>query len=520
MPAFLQGDALRIRRVDLPPAAYYAGMKPFIQREETEKRERALATALASLAAAEKEVGELRAQLASCEKSEDLAARAPIMGKLLRAETILRERIRQRDVAQAECDAIAARIAADKVRYAPDDRGPEADEEADAAAIAASRAERGVALRKAETKLAQCENALLLLQTEQALAEARAAAAGGEAKPEEKVRASAARKAAEDQVKTARDAAQTARAALETPGTSYTPLTPSFPAQSSGRRRALAAWMTDAKNPLTARVAMNHIWARHFHAPLVASVFDFGRNGAAPTHPELLDWLAVEFMEHGWSMKHMHRLIVTSDAYRRMSAAPATASDERVRANDSIDAGNRFLWRMNPGQMEAEVLRDAILHLAGTLDVAAGGPPIPNADAEKSKRRSLYFECFPEPGGQSQFAIPFDPPEPTECYRRMQTIVPQQALALSNSILSAEQSTILAKRVTEMVADDANDGCDENSRFIAAAYEQVLTRGPTQEELAACERFLTKQSDTLPSDAARASLVRVLLNHNDFISIR
>src|SRR5262245_15831450 len=94
----------------------------------------------------------------------------------------------------------------------------------------------------------------------------------------------------------------------------YTPSGPEYPRTSTGRRRALAEWITGRDNPLTARVAVNHVWSHHFHAPLVVSVYDFGRNGASPTHPELLDWLAVELMESGWSMKHLHRLIVTSDA--------------------------------------------------------------------------------------------------------------------------------------------------------------------------------------------------------------
>jgi hypothetical protein len=99
----------------------------------------------------------------------------------------------------------------------------------------------------------------------------------------------------------------------------YSALTPSYPQQSTGRRRALAEWITSRDNPLTARVAVNHIWTRHFHSPLVGSMYDFGRNGDKPAHPELLDWLAVELMESGWDMKHLHRLIVTSAAYRRDS---------------------------------------------------------------------------------------------------------------------------------------------------------------------------------------------------------
>src|SRR5690606_18761674 len=125
--------------------------------------------------------------------------------------------------------------------------------------------------------------------------------------------------AARQGLATARAAVATAQAALDNEqlAESYEPLSPQFPQASTGRRRALALWITSRSNPLTARVAVNHLWMRHFRSPLVASMFDFGRNGARPTHPELLDWLAVEFMESGWDMKHLHRLMVTSAAYRR-----------------------------------------------------------------------------------------------------------------------------------------------------------------------------------------------------------
>jgi hypothetical protein len=172
---------------------------------------------------------------------------------------------------------------------------------------------------------------------------------------------------------------------------------------------------------------------------------------------------------------------------------------------------------MNTGQMEAELVRDSILHLSGELDLAQGGPPIPNVEAEKSKRRSLYFECFPEPGGNSQFAEMFDPATPLECYHRTSTIIPQQALALSNSKLSAERSRIIAQRITEKLPSECP--CDETA-FVTAAYEQVLARLPSGDEIEACRDFLAKQSAEAESGVARASLVRVLINHNDFVTIR
>jgi len=173
---------------------------------------------------------------------------------------------------------------------------------------------------------------------------------------------------------------------------------------------------------------------------------------------------------------------------------------------------------MNPGQMEAEVVRDSILHLAGELDLAPASYPLPTAVAETNRHRSLYFECFPEPNGASQFAELFDTPNPTECYRRTQTIVPQQALALTNSRLAHERSRSLAQRLAQSGAPTPEK---EEADFITAAYEQVLARRPTGEELDACRGFLTKQSQaTKDATSAHASLVHVLLNHNDFVTIR
>jgi hypothetical protein len=273
------------------------------------------------------------------------------------------------------------------------------------------------------------------------------------------------------------------------------------------------------------------------------SVFDFGRNGAVPTHPELLDWLAVEFLEHGWSMKHLHRLIVTSEAYRMASQDSVAAVRASLNTEDStlnskdrrhgltLDSQNRYLWRMNPGQMEAEMVRDSILHVVGDLDLRIGGPVLPNTEAEKSRRRSLYFEVFPEAGGHDPFSELFDPPNPNECYRRTSTIVPQQALALTNSKLPTEESRTLAKKLTEQHGDD-------DSAFITAAYDTVLTRRPNEDELSACREFLHRQAGLVleeltppvgdkkeqaaltPKLRARTGLVRVLFSHNDFVTIR
>jgi hypothetical protein len=292
----------------------------------------------------------------------------------------------------------------------------------------------------------------------------------------------------------------------------YSPLSPSYPQQSTGRRRALAEWMISRDNPLTARVAVNHIWARHFHSPLVASMNDFGRNGDKPTHPELLDWLAVEFMESGWDMKHLHRLIVTSDAYRRDS----------VSAGDSVskDSENKLIWRMNSSRMESEVVRDSLLFIAGRLDLTMGGVEIENKDALTTTRRSLYYSVHPESGGKSSLGELFDAPDPLDCYRRVSSIVPQQALALTNSALVHESSVAIVK-----AWQDSGGGSAE--QFISCLFEQILSRQPTQAEIQVCLSTLQKQRQLATSPDSpeantqtRESLARILLNHNDFVTIR
>jgi hypothetical protein len=560
MPAFLQGDSLKVQRIELPAAARYPGLKSFLQTAETKKREQALSATEEALATARRALLEARHQLAVVEETNAFAGHAKAFGDLLVAEASLCQKSNHLSVAQADLEAIRARIAADEARFSSSrsrrhgalgseaeaqhalpeiDRDRLTSEATNHRAAAASRAERLLALRQAEAKFSEAESTLALLQTERVVGAARRVAAGAAEKSEEPAKVEAALKKAQEEIVATRKALETAQAALETNSMTYTPLSPIYPEQSTGRRRALATWMTSRENPLTARVAVNHMWARHFHAPLVTSVFDFGRNGVPPTHPELLDWLAVELMEHGWSMKHLHRLIVSSSTYRQtsslkwvqppMTISEAERSDGNTRSTDSTlqpfpgrssaisDTDNRFLWRMNTGQMEAEVLRDSLLFLAEELDLAPVGYPLPNAEAEKSRHRSLYFECFPEPNGQSQFAEMFDPPNPTECYRRSQTIVPQQALALTNSKLSKDDSRVLAQRLVQRLAPEKTTN---EAAFVTAAYEHILTRGPTQEEVAACCEFLAKQSKGGRPDAARASLVHALFNHNDFVTIR
>ncbi len=310
--------------------------------------------------------------------------------------------------------------------------------------------------------------------------------------------------------------------------TNYTPIGKTYPTKSTGRRLALARWITDRRNPLTARVAVNHIWMRHFGEPLVANVFDFGLRSPEPEHAELLDWLAVEFMQHDWSMKHLHRLILTSAVYRRASSV----SDHTFDDNLKMDPDNQLFWRGNIRRLDAESIRDSILHVAGTLDRTQGGPDIDFEQGEEVLRRSLYFRHAYEK--QMQMLVTFDAAAPNECYRRSQSIIPQQALALSNSSLVIEQSRRLAGRLSSSASDD-----DE---FIQLAFEAILGRRNTDEELTACREFLKSQAKRLeqlselksiksvakvgvpaakdPAQRARENFVHVLFNHNDFVTIR
>lgn len=401
------------------------------------------------------------------------------------------------EAARSEVASIEARTAAE---FAKDRSAPDADSRSRTASVIS----REAALQLAKADVASQDLAL-------ATAEAKPASDATRAKEFE---------AASKGLQAARDALAKAEAALADPAlaTTFPSIGQTYPKTSTGRRSALAQWITARENPLTARVAINHIWLRHFHSPLVSTVFDFGRNGADPTHPELLDWLAVELMESGWSMKHIHRMIVTSNAYRRVSSVgdPASAPS---------DIENKLLWRMNTGRMEAEVIRDSLLYVAGRLDQTQGGQELENSDALKTFRRSLYYSCNPEVDGKSEFGALFDAPEPAECYRRTRSVIPQQALALSNSELVHELSVQLASALWQQLSEEQ----PSNSRaFITSAFEKILNRFPTENELVVCVSFLDETPSTTgsvnstPADPAkrRESLIRSLLNHNDFVSIR
>lgn len=282
-----------------------------------------------------------------------------------------------------------------------------------------------------------------------------------------------------------------------------------YPPTSSGRRLALARWITDTSNPLAARVAVNHVWMRHFGQPLVSSVFDFGKNGQQPSHPALLDYLAAEFMESGWSLKKLHKLIVTSNTYR-LDSTPSKANLER-------DPDNRFYWRHLPQRMQAEVVRDSLLQLSGKLDLTQGGPELDQETGLTTARRSLYYRHANEK--QMTFLLSFDAPTPNECYRRVNSVVPQQALALANSSIAQEASISIARKLQQQLGSQAT-----TSSFIDSGFVLILGRHATDDEQKICQQFLHEQEDrskaSSSTERARASLILVLLNHHEFVTVR
>ena len=202
-------------------------------------------------------------------------------------------------------------------------------------------------------------------------------------------------------------------------------------------------------------------------------------------------------------MKHLHRLIVTSSAYRMAS----TPDD----ANAAIDPDNTYLWRMNSRRMEAELVRDNLLHVAGELDSTIGGPDIDHILGLKSKRRSIYLRQAAEK--EVEFLKIFDGPAVTECYVRHPSVVPQQALALANSELTLNVARALAKKLAT-AAGTSDEG------FARRAFETIIARHPKPEELTLCRDFLKTRSTASSPDRTRENLITVLFNHNDFVAVR
>lgn len=357
--------------------------------------------------------------------------------------------------------------------------------------------------KRSDKKLAQAAAAL---EARHRLALAEAELAQAEAGP--------ATKDAEKKVKAAQEAVDKARKQLLAPGENYTlpqislkaqegpeekdnASVQAYPETSSGRRLALARWIADRRNPLTARVLVNQVWMRHFGTPLVYNVDDFGLRSPAPLHQDVLDTLAAEFMNQGWSLKALHRTLVLSELYRRSSsnaqADPATLA---------ADPDNLCYWRMNPRRMESQVVRDSLLTLAGRLDLSLGGPSLDPDKAEMSPRRSLYF--VQNADAEHRFLATFDNSNVLECYRRNESVVPQQALALTNSRLGRECAEAMAARLSRL----------GEAEFIDQAFLAILNRAPTAEE----KHVVQESLGALKHD--RTLFLQALLSHNDFVTLR
>jgi len=284
---------------------------------------------------------------------------------------------------------------------------------------------------------------------------------------------------------------------------------------SSGRRSALADWLVRPDHPLTSRVIVNRLWQHHFGRGIVATPSDFGIMGAEPTHVELLDWLAKELVARHWSLKSMHRLIVTSATYRQSSRA-----DEKGLA---VDAENQLLWRYRRHRLDGEAIRDSLLFLSGRLNDEPGGPAIfPKLPAELTKlsskgavwpvsadprqrdRRSLYI--FVRRNLRYPFFEAFDRPDTNaSCPQRAVTTIAPQALSLMNSEFAVEASEALADRLERAYPDD-------REARLRHAYLLTFSREPD-----AFEARLGR--DFLKQDRSWAHLCLALLNANEFIYI-
>lgn len=304
---------------------------------------------------------------------------------------------------------------------------------------------------------------------------------------------------------------------------------------STGRRLQLARWMASGENPLTARVMVNRLWQHHFGQGIVATTNDFGLMGEAPTHPELLDWLAAELVESGWKLKHLHRLIVLSHTYQLAS----TINDKAEEA----DPGATLLWRWRPRRLEAEALRDAMLATSGQLNLERGGPSVfPPISAEVLAGQSVPGNGWkPSPAEQAarrtvyvfvkrtlmlpELEVMDFPNTNQSCGERPVSTVAPQALSFLNGDFAAEQARHFAKRLAEQEGSST-------AGQVESAYRLSFGRPPTDEELGVVTEFLAKQEAQIIADAAANSqtvenprhraleaLCLVLLNANEFAYI-
>jgi hypothetical protein len=301
-------------------------------------------------------------------------------------------------------------------------------------------------------------------------------------------------------------------------------------AKTTGRRRVLADWIASPENPLTARVMVNRIWQKHFGTGIVPTPDDFGQTGERPTNQPLLDYLAGEFVANGWSVKAMHRLIMTSRAYRMSSRADNRKALE-------ADEANTLLWRQNLRRVEAEVVRDTMLAVTGTLNPKRGGPSVfptlpkevhgtqdsagkgwADSPAEEQNRRSVYLvvkralkvpllECLDFANSASPVGA------------RPSTTTAPQALMLLNDAFVQAQAVALAARITR-------EADEQEEKLVARAFQLVLQRAPTKADINASLSLLADQRRRAaaegaiePARVALNSFCRGLLNVNEMIYV-
>ena len=295
---------------------------------------------------------------------------------------------------------------------------------------------------------------------------------------------------------------------------------PELPETTAQPRTELAKWVVAPDNPLTARVLVNRVWQYHFGRGLVATANDFGRMGTRPSHPELLDYLANEFVAQGFSIKHMHRLMLNSNTYRQSSQSPADPALRALAAQK--DPENRWLWRFNRQRLEAEQLRDALLAVAGTLNPKQGGPSVmipidpglvhllykpsqwaPAKDPTEYARRSIYL--IAKRNLRLPFMEVFDAPDTqVSCARRESSTHAPQALELLNGAIVNEQAAALAKRLETEAGPNLR-------RQIDLGYRLVTGRGARPAELQAALAFLKTQP--------KREFALTLLNLNSFLYV-
>ena len=315
---------------------------------------------------------------------------------------------------------------------------------------------------------------------------------------------------------------------LSPPGRSSAVPSPTAVGQTTGFRLAFAEWLTGRDHPLTARVIVNRSWQHHFGTGIVATPGNFGKMGTPPTHPELLDWLAVEFMNQGWSGKRLHRTLMSSAVYRQTS----TRHQQQA---ETIDPANRYLWRMNLRRLDAESVRDSVLAISGRGDYSMGGPPVP-LQATPSGLQTVVTQGRDHAGARRSVYLVarrtypltllgvFDYPIiDVNCTRRVPSATPLQSLTMLNSSFFAASAVHLANRVRHRVGDPA-----PLARQVEDAYWLTLGRPPSESECGAAEAYLGRlrglhlAANRPAAEAAQRSLesfVHMLQCANEFLYV-